>query len=672
MQLFTDYIQPLTLWLQVHPHLALLMTFLISFTESLAIIGSIIPGSVTMTAIGILAGSGIMRIDLTFIAAALGAVAGDTGSYALGYRFSDRLISIWPFNRYPSWLNYGKDFFARHGATSVLVGRFVGPMRSIIPVIAGMMHMNRWHFLFANVLSAIGWSILYVLPGVLIGIASSELSTESATRLFALILILLVVVWLSTLAIKWLLIHTNQFLRTTLHNLWMKLKVHPFLANHVKNLSPDNELNHYPTAALIILLFFCFIMSIVTSVLITQDIGINNLNSATYLFLQSLRTQSFDAFFIIVSLLINPTSLLSLMIVFAIYLLYYHDWRALGYWLSIGLVTSFIIFLIEPNTQSLYRIPSYPAIDLTLATSLLSFMVFYISKYHRTITLLVLRIVLLIILFLAGIAIMYLGDKWLSSVLASYFIGLTICLFHWVFYRRSGEPHQRSQLLIILSFISLLLATYLSSLFYFKELLRAHSTHLQQYVVTDEVWWNQQRPLLPIYSTNRIGRRMGLLNIQYAGSIDGFVQALENYGWKPQSSSFFYSLLLRAGGQHSSQEVPLTAQIFLNKKPVLTMTYRSKNTTEPLFILRLWRSNYHLRHYPEPIWVGSIAPYGQYKKNSKPSSYQTLREHEYIIKALPGFTFNKINVPYRFLKPIPYLTSGIILTFKEPLRTNEK
>lgn len=147
MHLFTDYIQPLTIWLHNHPQWALLITFIVALAESLAIVGSIIPGSVTMTAIGILAGSGVMRIDLTLIAAALGAIAGDGASYLLGYVFSDRLTNIWPFSRYPSWLSYGKDYFARHGGKSVVIGRFVGPLRSIIPVIAGMMHMNHWRFL---------------------------------------------------------------------------------------------------------------------------------------------------------------------------------------------------------------------------------------------------------------------------------------------------------------------------------------------------------------------------------------------------------------------------------------------------------------------------------------------------------------------------------------------
>jgi len=97
MSLFEEYIHPLINWLQTNPHWALSITFLISLSESLAIIGSIVPGSVTMTAIGILAGSGIMRIDFTLLAATLGAIAGDSISYALGYFYSERLLFMWLF-----------------------------------------------------------------------------------------------------------------------------------------------------------------------------------------------------------------------------------------------------------------------------------------------------------------------------------------------------------------------------------------------------------------------------------------------------------------------------------------------------------------------------------------------------------------------------------------------
>lgn len=678
MHIFTGYIQPLSFWLYAHPHLALFITFLISFSESLAIIGSIIPGSVTMTAIGILAGSGVMRIDLTYLAATLGAIAGDSGSYALGYMFSDRLTNIWPFNKYPKWLSYGQAYFTKHGSTSILIGRFVGPVRSIIPVIAGMMHMNNWHFFLANSISAIGWAVLYVTPGVLIGAASSELSTESATRLFILILILLVFVWLTSVSIKWLLIHTNQFLRIKLHNLWVGLKETPSLNYFTTILAPRDEINHYSTAALTILSILCFFISIITIALVMQGSWVATINNPVYLFFQSLRTLPFDTLFITASLIISPLPLLTLVLAIAICMLYYRDWRILGYWFSLCLTCGITIFALKyivdipkPIGLSKHHAPLlFPDINLTFASSLFGFLIFYIHTHYQTVIMITLRMLMSIILSLVGIALIYLGDNWITSVIASYFIGMTICMVHWIFYRREGQSHQLPQIAIVLSCSLLASTTSLSYFLYFKQIARAHSYPLAQYVMTDKVWWNQKQPMLPIYSTNRIGKRISLLNIQYVGARNKLQQALETSGWKQQSGSFFYSLLLRAGGENAA-ELPLLAQLYQNKKPTLVMTYNSSD--KQVLILRLWRSNYHLRHYRQPIWLGSvdyIQPSQIVKQTrSRRRLHQPIPAYNYIIQALQGFKYNKINLPYQYLQSLPHPASTILLLIKEPVET---
>ncbi len=181
--MFAQYIQHITTWLQANPNEAISIAFIISLTESLAIIGAIIPGTVTMTTIGVLAGSGLMRIDLTILATLLGAISGDLISYALGYAFRDTIHNLWPFTRYPRWLEYGKKYFYNHSWKGILIGRFISPIRSIIPMIAGMMHMHYWRFFIVNFFAALAWTIVYLLPGILIGAASIEFSWKKILEL---------------------------------------------------------------------------------------------------------------------------------------------------------------------------------------------------------------------------------------------------------------------------------------------------------------------------------------------------------------------------------------------------------------------------------------------------------------------------------------------------------
>ena len=58
--------------------------FLISLSESLAVVGLVVPGVILMTAIGSLIGAGKLPALATMTWAILGAIAGDGLSYWLG------------------------------------------------------------------------------------------------------------------------------------------------------------------------------------------------------------------------------------------------------------------------------------------------------------------------------------------------------------------------------------------------------------------------------------------------------------------------------------------------------------------------------------------------------------------------------------------------------------
>ena len=89
--------QAFTHWLYQHHGWAAFFTFIIAALESLIIVGTIIPGSITMTAVGIMMGTGVMSIPLTIGLASAGAFVGDGISYIIGYRFRETLPQKWPF-----------------------------------------------------------------------------------------------------------------------------------------------------------------------------------------------------------------------------------------------------------------------------------------------------------------------------------------------------------------------------------------------------------------------------------------------------------------------------------------------------------------------------------------------------------------------------------------------
>ncbi len=73
-----EYLHPVIVYLHHNPHSAGIIAFLISCSEALAVIGTIIPGSVTMTAVGTLIGSKVIPADSTLIWIVCGAITGDS------------------------------------------------------------------------------------------------------------------------------------------------------------------------------------------------------------------------------------------------------------------------------------------------------------------------------------------------------------------------------------------------------------------------------------------------------------------------------------------------------------------------------------------------------------------------------------------------------------------
>lgn len=169
----TEIFQQLLDWIAQHPSQAGLVIFLVSLAESLALIGILVPGVIILFGAGTLIGSGVLNFWVCCLWAIAGAIIGDGLSYWLGHHF-ETVTERWRwFRLHPEQLDKGIKFFENYGDISIALGRFFGPIRAVIPLIAGLMRMPPVRFYTANILSALVWAPAYLLPGVLVGSATS-------------------------------------------------------------------------------------------------------------------------------------------------------------------------------------------------------------------------------------------------------------------------------------------------------------------------------------------------------------------------------------------------------------------------------------------------------------------------------------------------------------------
>jgi membrane protein DedA with SNARE-associated domain len=146
--------------------LAPIVVFILAFGESLAFVSLIFPFWGMLVALGAIVGaSGSLDFWLIVTAAAVGAALGDWVSYWLGYHYHDQIARMWPINRYPDLLPKGRRFFDKWGAWAIVLGRFSGPLRASVPIVAGAVEMPAMTFQIANWTSAFLWAFVLLAFG---------------------------------------------------------------------------------------------------------------------------------------------------------------------------------------------------------------------------------------------------------------------------------------------------------------------------------------------------------------------------------------------------------------------------------------------------------------------------------------------------------------------------
>jgi undecaprenyl-diphosphatase len=164
-----------------------LLVGLLAFLETGAFVGLIAPGETTVIAGGVIAGQGEISL-LTLIGIVWAcAVAGDLTSFYLGRRLGrDWLL------RHGERVKITEDrlrtvesFFHRRGGVTILVGRFIGLVRSLAPFVAGTANMPLRTFLPYDVVGAGAWSATFCVLGYVFWHSFDRLTTYVSRGLLA-------------------------------------------------------------------------------------------------------------------------------------------------------------------------------------------------------------------------------------------------------------------------------------------------------------------------------------------------------------------------------------------------------------------------------------------------------------------------------------------------------
>ena len=142
----------------------------IVFTETGLLVGFFLPGDSLLITAGLVAATGALDIWLLNAVLAAAAIVGDSVGYAIGARIGPRLFTrekSWLFN--PRHVERTREFYARHGAKTIVIARFVPIIRTFAPVVAVVGQMPYRRFLIYNVAGGLGWVLSMTWAGYLLG-----------------------------------------------------------------------------------------------------------------------------------------------------------------------------------------------------------------------------------------------------------------------------------------------------------------------------------------------------------------------------------------------------------------------------------------------------------------------------------------------------------------------
>jgi len=608
----TSWTQELIAWLNAHPGWGFSIVFLVAFFESLVLIGILLPGIVILFGVGTLIGLGMLELIPIWVAASAGAFLGDSLSYLLGHRFRGHLLDIWPFSRYPTLMERGTRFFHAHGSKSVVAGRFIGPLRPIIPSVAGMMGMKPSRFLAVDIPACITWAPSFLIPGMLFG-ASLEVASEYTGRLTVLLVILLAILWLT-----WWVMRSLYEPLATRSARWMRHTIrwsrrHPVLgrvAGPVLDPSRGEVLSVTMMGILLVMVFWGLVMLLFLSPFSAQPKAVDQAVQELAL---SLRNHLADPLMVAISQLSRwPVSIFS---AFALLLWLLGAGRrnaALHWLIAIGgggllhLLLSWSLRatpqVLEMAGQTLHG----PSAAMSLSTVVLTFFAVMeageLRRKHRQWPYLSAALILILL----GLSRLYLGMEWLSGALMGIVMGLAWTAIVGIAYRQRAVRRFSSAIASLIFYGSFL------ALFSWQvqEHLNDDLAALEAPTVLQEIgrdsWWESGWKNMPRERTHLSSVASRNFNAQIAAEPAQISTLLESAGWESVPKTDWRWIIQALNPEPDQASLPLLGRAYQGRSEELLLR-RNLEPDGRLLTIRLWDSGVRLAPGGQVLYLGQLS-----------------------------------------------------------------
>ncbi len=605
-----EFLQAILDWVAAHPNLSGLIVFLVAMGESLAVVGVILPGAVLLFAFGALIATGTLPLVTTLLAASLGAFVGDAASFWLGQTFQGRLRTMWPFSKHPEWIGRGERYFHRHGRSSIVFGRFFGPLRAVIPAIAGMMGMSTARFLVIDLLSALAWAPIYLFPGIVFGY-SLEVASRVAARLAVLLLIVVgllwTTLWLARNLYRWMAPQVEHWIQQVLR--WSYR--HP-LVGHLGAALVDPR--HRESGGLAILGTTLLSTTAVSLIVLSLALGgelPGGLDASVLNFFRALRTPWADAAMASISALGDYRTILLLGTTTLLWLAAHRAWSAIAHWLTgltFGVIAAWVIQAVldaqVPPGMAPGAFTDFPRAHGVVSTIVVGFSAILaaeeLSRSWRWAPYSVAALFVVSVL----LARLYLGAHWLSEGIAGVSLGTAWAALLGIAYRRHRSGPVGSKGLAGVCLLALSGSTAWAFMASQPPSPAAHTVAMT-HTLSQQEWLQETWQRLPTYRIDVGGAHRQVLGLQWADPRDQILSVLTDSGFEEAVPIAPSSILLPLNPDATLSERPLLPKVHDGRHEDIALV-RYDARRENRLVLRFWQSGFELFD-GRILWLGQLS-----------------------------------------------------------------
>jgi len=594
-------------WITAHPVAAGAVVFLIALSDSLILVGAIVPALPLLIGVGVMIGLGELSGPYAVVCAALGAFIGDGVSFWVGRRWGTQLRGHWPFSKYPQLLERGERLFRRNSLKAIFVARYVGPIRPFVPAVAGMAHMPLRRYLPASAAAGLSWAVVFLLPGWALGQAYDAVAAVAGRLavVVALLLVMLALIWAVVLySYRWFAAHADALLARGLT--WSR--AHPVLGRYSAAVFDPRRRE---TVSLAVLAVALLVLAWVLFGFMALVVGHGKplaLDLWLFELMHSLRNPLADRPLAALAAIGDADVLAPAALAVLGYLAWRRRWLAAGHWLAaiaFGLaLTAWLGAVIDiPKPHTVASGFGFPSIAVTMTTIIFGFFAVLISRElpgrDRVWPYLVAGVVVTII----GFARVYLGAHWLSDVVGGTLLGVVWLLILGVAYRRRTT---RSMWVKPLAWIFYGVFT-LAAFWHGPRAVDRMLSRFEAPVVTAsrplDAWWTDAWGVLPATRNEFDDEQRWPLDVQLAGPLQPLVRRLEADGWHLQPQAGWERALQLLDAGVSPQEHPVLPATLDTRAESLLMLKPGLRPDQQ-YALRLWATPLLLQPGQTPLWIG--------------------------------------------------------------------